>query len=149
MKFYEILLRGDASGNYQGGHLIETPGGDAKPITDAQWPDVVKGLNENLLATTEQRNAEVAALTEAKDAEVKALAGAAISELQTLKEKTAWALEQASGVIADSSVDDKATIAHISAVIAEVTKDDRQRAREALEASIKAQQEQLAALAAL
>ncbi len=89
--------------------------------------------------TKEQAQSEVTAEREANDA--------LKSELAALREKTQWAISEASSAIGDTSKDDTATVAHISAVIAEVTKDERQRQKEALEASIAAQQAQLAALA--
>lgn len=68
------------------------------------------------------------------------------TELAALREKTSLAVKTAIEAINDTALDDKATLAVLSTVISDVTKDDRQRAREALEASIKSQQEQLAAI---
>jgi hypothetical protein len=68
------------------------------------------------------------------------------TELAALREKTSLAVKTASEAINDTALDDKATLAVLSAVISDVTKDSRQREREALETSIAAQQAQLAAM---
>lgn len=70
----------------------------------------------------------------------------AVAALASLQEKTSKAIADASKAIADPELDDKTTVKAVAVVLEEVTKDDRQRAREALEASIKSQQEQLAAI---
>lgn len=148
MKFYEILLRGDANGNYQGGHFIATPGGDAQPITDAQWPGVVKGLNDNFLATADKLNAERKSQDEATAEEVAKRLGPILNELETLKAKAQWAIEQSASAIADPSLDAESTVARIALVIAEVQKPEIEREREALLAEQAAIQERLAALPA-
>lgn len=65
------------------------------------------------------------------------------SELDALREKTALAVKTASDAINDQALDDKATLAVLSAVISDVTKGDRERQREALLASIAYQQAEL------
>jgi len=146
MKFYEILLRGDANGHLQGAHIIEVVGGDAKPITEAQWPGIVKGINDAALATALAKTAEMKALEESKAAEVQAMAGSAIAELETIKTRTAWAIEQASTVIADASVNDADTVSVISSVLDELNKDEAQRKRDTLLADIAKKQAELDAI---
>lgn len=92
----------------------------------------------SVTAIYEQANAEIETLTKERDA--------LQADLNATREKTSLAVKTASEAINDTSLDDKATLAVVSAVLSDVTKDDRQRQREALAATIAAQQAELAEL---
>jgi hypothetical protein len=46
MKPYELLIRSNALGEYQGAHVIDKDGDLPRPIESADWPDIVEGINQ-------------------------------------------------------------------------------------------------------
>jgi len=125
---YEILIRGNKDGILSGCHVIDTPGADARPITDKDLADIAPAIN-------------AAAITESKDLAAKhaeALAVAA-DELAGLQAELAAQAEYIARVgavreaivrvIQDPSVGDVATVASISAVIIEAEKPEAEKAR--------------------
>jgi septal ring factor EnvC (AmiA/AmiB activator) len=113
------------------------------------WPDIVALLDAKE-ADCRTRIKDADERIEAARNEVAATSARAAgltSELDALKEKTSAAIAAASAAIADPALDAAATIKVVETVIADVTKDSKQRQREALAADIAAKQAELDALA--
>lgn len=111
--------------------------------------EVVRKCGGDLQAAQEKHDASVEAIREKANAAIEK-ANTERDSMQTIlleiTDKTARSVKTAVEAIANPNLDDAATLEALKGVIADVTKDDRQRQRELLEASIAAQQAQLAAL---
>ena len=97
---YEILIRGNQDGTLSGCHAIDVAGGDARPITQADLQAIAPEINAAALATN-------AAKLEAVKAK--------LAERDALIESAKTAIK---GAIADSELDDSATVAAIAHVVA-------------------------------
>lgn len=125
---YEILIRGNPDGTLSGCHAIDTAGGDARPITQADLAEIAPTINAAALAT----NAE---------------------ELETLRTKLAErdaliesAKEAIKGAIADPELDDSATVATIAHVVAVAELPAIEKRRMEIAAEIARKQAELDAL---
>lgn len=58
---YEILIRGNAVGGFQGAHAIDAPGGVARAITQSDLTDLAPAINAEALAFKLNIEAEIAA----------------------------------------------------------------------------------------
>jgi len=97
---YEILIRGNPDGTLSGSHAIDTPGGDARPITQDDLAAIAPAINAAALATN-------AAELERVKAE--------LADRNALIESAKNAIK---GAIANADLDDTATVATISQVVA-------------------------------
>ena len=125
---YEILIRGNPDGTLSGCHAIDTAGGDARPITQADLANIAPAINAAALAT----NATELEAVKAKLAERDAL-------IESAKEAI-------KGAIADTDLDDAATVAVIAQVVAVAELPAIEKQRLALAAEIAAKQAELDAL---
>jgi len=97
---YEILIRGNPDGTLAGCHTIDTAGGDARPITQADLAVIAPAINAAALATN-------AAELERVKSE--------LAERNALIESAKTAIK---GAIANPALDDTATVATIAQVVA-------------------------------
>jgi len=97
---YEILIRGNQDGTLAGCHAIDTPGGDARPITQDDLAAIAPAINAAALATN-------AAELERVKSE--------LAERNALIESAKTAIK---GAIANPALDDTATVATIAQVVA-------------------------------
>ena len=125
---YEILIRGNPDGTLSGCHAIDTAGGDARPITQADLANIAPAINAAALAT----NAAELAAVRTKLAERDAL-------IESAKEAI-------KGAIADTALDDAATVATIAHVVAVAEMPAIEKQRLALAAEIAKKQAELEAL---
>lgn len=125
---YEILIRGNPNGTLSGCHAIDTAGGDARPITQADLADIAPAINAAALAT----NAEELETLRTKLAERDALIESAKAAIK--------------GAIADPELDDSATVATIAQVVAVAELPAIEKRRMEIAAEIAKKQAELEAL---
>ena len=125
---YEILIRGNPDGTLSGCHAIDTAGGDARPITQADLAAIAPAINAAALAT----NA----------AELEAVR-AKLTERDALIESAKTAIK---GAIADPELDDSATVATIAQVVAVAELPAIEKRRMEIAAEIAKKQAELEAL---
>lgn len=125
---YEILIRGNPNGTLSGCHAIDTAGGDARPITQADLADIAPAINAAALAT----NAEELETLRTKLAERDALIESAKAAIK--------------GAIADPELDDSATVATIAHVVAVAELPAIEKRRMEIAAEIAKKQAELEAL---
>jgi hypothetical protein len=132
---YEILIRGNPDGTLSGCHAIDTPGGDARPITQNDLAAIAPAINAAALATNAAELATAAAELEAVKTK--------LAEREALIESAKDAIK---GAIADASLDDTATVATIAQVVAIAELPAIEKRRLEIEAEIAQKQAELDAL---
>lgn len=125
---YEILIRGNQDGTLSGCHAIDIAGGDARPITQADLQAIAPSINAAALTTNAEELAKVKADLEAKNA---------------LIESAKTGIKSA---IADTKLDDTATVQTIAAIVASAELPSIEKRKAELEAEIAAKQAELAVL---
>ena len=91
---YELLIRGNPDGTLSGCHAIDTVGGDARPITQADVESIAPTINAAALTTNADELATIQADLDSKNLLIDSL-------------KTA---------ISDGNLDDAATVAAIAQI---------------------------------
>jgi hypothetical protein len=108
---YEILVRG-SNGAYSGAHSIAFPGAPARPIAEAQWPDVCAGINKAALARVDELEAKNKALE---------------AEISAYKSQGTQAALAVVAVVDDQTIDDARTAAACKAIALEILKNKQER----------------------
>jgi len=125
---YEILIRGNADGTLSGCHAIDTVGGDARPITQADLDAIAPTINAAALTTNADELAKVQADLAAKNALIDSAKNAIKS------------------AIADAALDDAATVAAIEQVLSAAELPSVEKRKLEIAAEIAAKQAELDAL---
>ena len=121
---YELLIRGNPDGTLSGCHAIDTVGGDARPITQADLESIAPTINAAALTTNADELAKVQSDLAAKNVLIDSL-------------KTA---------IADTKLDDTATVAVIAQVLAAAELPSVEKRKLEIAAEIAAKQAELESL---
>jgi chromosome segregation ATPase len=150
---YEILIRANDLGEFQGAHAIDTPGGTPRKLTKADLKDlapainaaslVMEGANASAVAALESKHAEALAAKDAKLDELKAKQAEALAannatiatltaELHTAKA----ALESARDITRDNTKDKGEKYESLRDVIDAALLTDKQRKRKTIQDEI-------------
>jgi hypothetical protein len=159
---YEILIRANALGEFQGAHAIDTPGGTPRKLTKADLKDlapainaaslVLEGTNASAVAALEAAHAEAIAAKDTKLDEIKAKQAEALAAnnatIATLTAELATAkaaLEAARDITRDNTKDKGEKYESLRDVIVAALLTDKQRKRKAIQDKIAALNAALAA----
>lgn len=132
---YEILIRGNEDGTLSGCHAIDTVGGDARPITQADIALLAPTINAAALITNAEELARVNELLAATRDDLAAKNALIDSAKNGIK-----------GAIADAELDDAATVATIAQIVTLAELPTIEKRKAALAAEIAAKEAELAAL---
>lgn len=102
---YEILIRANAQGEYQGAHVIETAGGLPRGVKEGDFPEIAIAINAATLARLDELEAELRAVKE---------------EAEAFKESARTAAQTAKSVIENPAIDDTRTIATVAEIVRQV-----------------------------
>jgi hypothetical protein len=88
---YEILIRGKVDGTLSGGHIIETPNGEPKPIgtVAVPWEEIAQSINGAFLEANAALTARVTELESAADHKSSVLAAVHAAAVSENKEEVA------------------------------------------------------------
>lgn len=143
---YEILIRGNPNGTLSGCHVIDSAGGDARPISQADLADIAPAINAAGLITNaeqlERVKEELEALKAAHATEL-AACKAELAERNAIIESAKTAIK---GAIADAALDDAATVSAIAQVVAVAELPAIEKRRLEIAAEIAAKQAELDSL---
>lgn len=87
---YEILIRGNGKGGFQGAHAIDTPGGEARAVTAEDLAAIAPEINAAALARADEievAHAEALSLKSAEYLEALGLKDTEVSEAIAAKEE--------------------------------------------------------------
>jgi len=109
---YEILIRFDADDKFQGGQSIDKFGDPARAIAAQDWPAICGAIDAASLARCDQLRAELAALKTSTDA---------------FRAHATQSTHAARDAIANTTLDDAATVAAIAQIVESVLTPERDR----------------------
>jgi multidrug efflux pump subunit AcrA (membrane-fusion protein) len=143
---YEILIRANDLGEFQGAHAIDAPGGTPRKLTKADLKDiapainaaslVLEGTNAAALSALESAHAEAIAAKDKDKSDTIAAKDAKIDEIKAELTAAKAALESARDIAKDGAKSKEEKLDAIKAVAVAALLTDKQRKRKAIQDKI-------------